>query len=64
MYSKMPTKRKISIFFALDGQVLSLSLSLCIYFFSMTIKGGKNRHLLSYSRENGNYINIDFGTDF
>ena len=30
--------------------------------FSIKIKGGKNRHILSYSRENGIYI--DFGTGF
>ena len=43
---------------------LSLSFSLSVHLiFSINIKkGGKNRHLLSYSRENVNYI--DFGTGF
>ena len=42
---------------------LSLSLSLSLHLiFSIKIKDGKNRHLLSSSRENGIYI--DFGTGF
>ena len=40
---------------------MALSLSLHLIF-SIKIKGGKNRHLLSYSRENGIYI--DFGNGF
>ena len=46
---------------AYKWRALSLSLSLLHLFFSIKIKGGKNRHLLSYSRENGFYRDLGTG---